>query len=354
VLAPFTALSRPAAQFVWVCLKLPLAGLVLALSAGIVSRSGARLTPSAMALIVACWWLPVMLDMQEGQTNLLVLLPLVAALSLVQRETSASDVLAGFLIGLAVAFKVTPVMFAAYFLWKRRWAVAASALASTALLSLVVPAIFFGWDQNLRWLEQWVGIMIVPYLTHGKVVYAMSQSFGSFALRLLSAVPAFVTERNGAMEEHYMNAFALSPGVVYQIVRGVMVAVALTGLVWTRHRLATLRCPRYLLEIGSVSAFTLWFSERTWVHHYVSFVLMLCAAGAILSDPAQVERTRRVVRAALVLFAVATVFASDAGRVFGPDGVDWAKSVGVFLWPSVLVTLTASTTTTSFQVLEAR
>ena len=145
---------------------------MLALSAGIVSRSGARLTPSAMGLIVACWWLPVMLDMQEGQTNLLVLLPLVAALYVVQKETSASDALAGFLIGLAMAFKVTPVMFAAYFLWKRRWTVAASALASAALLSLVVPAMAFGWDQNLRWLEQWVGIMIVPYLTQGKVVYA--------------------------------------------------------------------------------------------------------------------------------------------------------------------------------------
>jgi hypothetical protein len=128
---------------------------------------------------------------------------------------------------------------------------------------------------------------------------------------------------------------------VYQIVRVVMVAVALTGLVWTRHQLATLRCPRYLLEVGGVAAFTLWFSERTWVHHYVSFVLMLCAAGAILSDPGQLERTRRLVRAALVLFSVATVFASDAGRVFGPDGVDWAKSAGVFLWPSVLVTVTA-------------
>ncbi len=246
VLAPFTALSRPAAQFVWVCLKLPLAGLVLWLSAGIISRSGARLTPSAMGLIVACWWLPVMLDMQEGQTNLLVLLPLVAALYVVQNETSASDALAGFLIGLAMAFKVTPVMFAAYFLWKRRWTVAASALASTALLSLVVPAMVFGWDQNLRWLEQWVGIMIVPYVTHGTVVYAMSQSFGSFALRLLCAVPAFVTDRNGAVEEHYMNALALSQGVVYQIVRGVMVAVALTGLVWTRHRLDDVALPALL------------------------------------------------------------------------------------------------------------
>src|SRR6185436_13569780 len=50
-LAPFTTLSRPAAQFAWVCLKLPLALMVFALSAGIVSRSGSRLTASAMALI---------------------------------------------------------------------------------------------------------------------------------------------------------------------------------------------------------------------------------------------------------------------------------------------------------------
>ena len=84
----------------------------------------------------------------------------------------------------------------------------------------------------------------------------------------------------------------------------------------------------------------LWFSERTWVHHYVSFILTLCAAGAILSDPAQPERTRRRrSRRALIVFSFATCFASEAGRMLGPDGVDWAKGVGVFLWPSLLVTI---------------
>ena len=341
-LAPFTLLSRPAAQFAWVCLKLPLACLVFVLSAGIVSRSGARLTTSAMALIVACWWLPVILDMQEGQMNFLALLPLAGALYLAQQETPASDALAGSLIGLAIAIKVTPVIFAAYFLWKRRWIVALSAAASVVLWSLVVPAMVFGWDQNLRWLEQWVRIMIVPYVTQGKVVYAMSQSFGSFALRLFSAVPVFEVRRHDVVEGHYMNLFALSPVVVYQLVRAVMITVALAGLVWTRRRLPTLRCQRYLLEVGAVAAFMLWFSERTWVHHYVSFMLTLCAAGAIVSDPAQPERARRLVRRALIAFSVATLFASEAGRLFGPDGVDWAKGVGVFLWPSVLVTVTAA------------
>ena len=341
VLAPFTLLSRPAAQFVWVCLKLPLAALVFAFSAAIVRRSGARLTPSAVALMVACWWLPVILDMQEGQVNFLALVPLVAALLVVQNNTVRSDISAGALIGLAAAVKVTPVIFAAYFLWKRRWIVATAAVVSLAVWLLVVPAIAFGWDQNLRWLDQWTRIMIVPYVTNGTVVYAVSQSFGSFLLRLLSAVPAFESNRQDLVLSHSMNVAALAQPAVFQLVRGAMMAVAAVGLVWMRRPLPTLHCRQYLLEIGAVAAFMLWFSERTWVHHYVSFILTLSAAGAILSDVTEPEASRRLVKHALIVFSIATFFASEAGRVFGPDGVDWAKSFGVFLWPSVFLVFAA-------------
>jgi alpha-1,2-mannosyltransferase len=341
-LAPFTWLSRPVAQFVWVCLKLPLAGAVFALALAIVRRSGARLTLSATLLVLAGWWLPVVLDMQEGQTNFIALLPLMAGLYLAQDERPWTDAAAGVLIGLAIAVKVTPAIFAAYFLWKRRWTVAASASAGVAIWSVAVPAAFFGWDQNLRWLIEWSTIMIVPYVTHGTVVYAISQSFGSFALRVFSAVPVFETSHQGVVRGHYMNLFAWSTAAVFRIVRSVMIAVTIAGLVWTRRRLDSLRSLRYLLEIGAVAAFMLWFSERTWVHHYVSFLLTLCAAAAVASDPAQSDPTRRLTRAALIAFSIATLLASEAGRVLGPGGVDWAKGAGVFLWPSVFVTMAAA------------
>lgn len=339
-LAPFALLSRPEAQFVWVCLKFPLAALVFALALRIVRRSGAHLTASATALVMAGWWFPVMLDMQEGQTNLIALLPLVAGLSLAQDESRWSDALAGLLVGLAIAVKVTPAVFAAYFLWKRRWIVATSAAVGATIWTFA-PALAFGWDQNLRWLSQWTEIMIVPYVTRGTVVYAMSQSFGSFALRLLSAVPVFQSSHGGAVEGVYMNLVGLSGAVVFQLVRVIMIGVAVAGLIWTRRPLPTLRSQRYLLEIGAVAAFMLWFSERTWVHHYVSFILTLCAAGALLSDPTQPEPRRWAMRAALMVFSVMTVFATEAGRLFGAHGIDWAKGVGVFLWPSVLVTIAA-------------
>jgi hypothetical protein len=338
VLAPFAAMSRPHAQFAWVCAKLPAAGLVFFLAAAIVARAGVPLTPPAIALIIAGWWLAVVVDMQEGQTNFLALMPLVAGLHLAQREHPPSDLGAGALIGLGVAMKVTPVIFVAFALWKRRWLLAAASIVSVALWSLAVPALAFGWDQSLRWFEQWTRIMIVPFVAQGKVVYATSQSIPSFVLRLLTTTPAFESHRGGVTEGHFMNVLALGDGAVRQIARLITAVVGVAGLWWTRRPLRTLSSRRYVFEIAAVSAFMLWFSERTWIHHYVSFILMLAAAGMVLSDPAQPESARRRVRAALLAFAAITFFASDAGKMFGPDGIDWAKAIGVYLWPSVIVT----------------
>jgi len=339
VLAPLAALGRPNAQFAWACLKLPIVCLAFAVAMAIVRRAGAQLTPPAIALMVAGWFLAVVVDMQEGQINFLALLPLAAGLYAAQAETTASSIAAGILIGLGIAMKVTPLVFVLYFVWRKRWVVAAATLVAVVLWSLI-PAVAFGWDQNRRWLGQWARLMIVPYIAEGKVVYATSQSIGSFALRLLTDMPAFDSHRHGIVESHYMNVASLSQATVHQIVRALMVGVGAAGIWWTRRPLRSLKSPRYVVEIGAVSAFMLWFSERTWIPHYVSFVLTLAAAGMIMSDVNAPARLRELVRWALIVFAVVTLSASEVGRALGPDGVDWAKAAGVYLWPSVLVTLT--------------
>jgi alpha-1,2-mannosyltransferase len=336
VFAPFAAMTRPHAHFAWVLVKYPLAVLVFMLAAAMVARAGVRLTTEAVALMMAGWWLAVIVDMQEGQTNFLALAPLAAGLYVAQRGTRATDVAAGTLIGLGAAMKVTPVIFIAYFLWKRRWTIVLSAAAAIAIWSLVVPALAFGWTQNIRWFEQWARIMIVPYVAQGKVVYATSQSIGSFVLRFLTDTPAFGSRFDHA--DHYMNIASLSNDAARWIVRGTMIAIGVAGLALTWPPLRSLASRRYIVEVGAVAAFMLWFSERSWVHHYVSFILTLAAAGMILSEPSRTEAARRSVRASLIAFAVITVFASEAGYLFGRNGVDWAKALGVYLWPSVLVT----------------
>jgi hypothetical protein len=332
-------LGRVNSQFVWVCLKLPMAVLAFALAIGIVRRAGFGVTTGAQALMVAGWWLPVIIDMQEGQTNFLALLPLLAGLYVAQNETPAAAVAAGLLVSLGVAMKVTPVIFVAYFVWRRRFVVAASVVAGLAVWSFVVPGIVYGWDQNLRWLGQWANIMIVPYVTAGKVLYATSQSVGSFALRLLSETPAFLSYRGGGPTPHYMNVLSLSEATVRGIVRVAMLSVAAAGLWWMRKPLATLSGSRYVVEVGLVAAFMLWFSERTWAPHYVSFLLTLAAAGMLLSDATRPVRSRDRLRRSLVAFAAMTFFASDIGRIFGPYSLAWILAAGIFLWPSVFVAL---------------
>ena len=339
VLGPLSELSRPNAAFVWVLAKLPLACAVFWLAAAIVARAGVRLTPAAITLMIAGWWLAVIVDMQEGQMNFLALAPLIAGLYVAQEGRAPSDLGAGALIGLGVAMKVTPIIFVVYFAWKRRFLIAGAAVVSVAVLSLLVPSLAFGWSQNLLWFEQWTRIMIVPFVAEGQVVYSTSQSLASAALRLLTEAPAFDSHHGGVTERHYMNLLSLSNEAARQIVRALMLATGLAGLWWTRRPLETLRSRRYVLEIAAVAAFMLWFSERTWVHHYVSFILTLAAAGMVLSDPRQSERGRAPVRTALLVFAATTLFASEAGKLLGRDGVDWAKAAGVYLWPSMFVTI---------------
>ncbi len=339
VLGPLSALSRSASHFVWALLKLPFACAVFLMSIGIVRRARGSLSPTALLLIVSCWALAFVEDLQQGQVNFLALLPLVAGLYLAQEETPAAEIAAGLLIGLSAAVKVTPVVFLPYFLWKRRWWVTIGGAGGIVAGLFVAPALVFGWDRNLRWLGDWARVMIVPYVTQGAIAYGSSQSVGSFALRLLTATPAFEIHHD-TFEYGYMNVASLTDGTVRLFVRLAMIAVAGAGLLWMRRPLDTLRSPRYVLEIGAVAAFMLWFSERTWVHHYVSFVLTLSAAGMVLSDASVPERRRRLLVGALIVFTVATLFTSDAGRVFGRQGIQWAKAAGVYLWASVVVVTT--------------
>jgi len=339
IFAPFTAMSRPAAHFAWVLVKLPLVCLIFSLVTRTVEQAGVRLTTPALLLIMSGWWLPAVVDAQEGQTNLLVLAPLVAGVALAQRGSPAHTTAAGALIGLGVAVKLTPIAFVAYFAWRRRFRLVAAAAASVALCWLILPALAFGWDQNLTWFQQWARIMIVPYVARGDVVYSTSQSVAGFALRMFSHALAFDSHHGGVTVSHFVNVADLDTAAIQRGVRLLMIATAALGVWWMRKPLESLRAQRYIVEIAAVAAFMLWFSERTWVHHYVSFVLVLSAAAMTVSDRAVSPARRRAVACAAVLFFAVLLVASEAGKSLGPDAIDWSKAYGSFLLASIALTI---------------
>ena len=101
--APFTRLSRPDAIFAWVLVKLPLAWLVFALLAAIVARTGTRLTHEAIVTRHRGLGVRGCCRHVAGTDQLSGLAPLVAGLYIAQEDALRSDLVAGGLVGLAVA-----------------------------------------------------------------------------------------------------------------------------------------------------------------------------------------------------------------------------------------------------------
>ncbi len=340
VFKPFTWVSPPAAQFLWVLCKFIFAAGVLVCAINIARNSGTVLGPPAVGLMLATWLWPVLGDMQEGQTNLLMLLPLAAGLWAAQQPSRRWQICAGLLVALAVCVKVTPIIFLIYFLFRRRWLLSLAMLLGLVLWLLPVPALFFGWRQNLTWLGQWYHIMIVPFVVHAKLDYYVGQSVSAFLSRLLRHVPAFVSHKHTAQPYPvYVNIVSLPGKISDWIIRLLLVAMGLTGLWWMRRPLKSLQSRRYLLDIGAIAAFMVLASPRTWVPHYVTLIFTLAAVSVIAFNPATAMPLRKWAIGALSASGFLMFMTTDIGKLFGPDGHRWLLTIGVSLWATLLLLL---------------
>ncbi len=339
IFGPLTWFSPPNAEFIWaLCKYVFCVGIFLAVYQ-IAKQAGVKLSMTAIVLILAVWFWPALQDIQEGQTNLLMLLPLTLGLCAAQRDQTGWKWLGGILVGLAICIKVTPLVFFIYFLWKRQWNVAGGIIAGVMAGLVLIPAAIFGWSQNLTWLRQWARIMIFPYLKGGHLTYFVGQSIPVFISRLIRHVPAFPMHPDKAHPAHYINVINVPASISDMTIRIVLLGIGVVGLWWSRRRLPTLRHRRYVMEIGGVAAFMLWASPRTWVPHFVTLILTLVAVGMILSDPLMAYVTRRRALIALSVAAFLMFLTTDVAKLFGPNGHRWMLTIGVSLWASVLLML---------------
>jgi hypothetical protein len=339
LLAPLSWLSFPAAQFTWVLCKPVMLAIIFYSVLAIVRRGGGKIAPLPMALILLTWFWPVVGDMQEGQMNLFMLAPLAAGLCLIQREETWSDLLGGLLIALAVAIKVTPVIFIIYFLWRRRWLPAIAMMGGIIFWLFVPLALFFGLHQSIRWNQQYVHAMIAPYLVNGSVAVTSGESLPSFLIRLLAHRAAFITYHHGVAKKYYVNVLDVSAPVAQKIVRAVLIAIGVIGLIWMRKGLSTLKSRRYIFELGAVTAFMLWAEAWGWVPHYVLLIFALMAAGMIASDPAASIAVRRRMIFLMAVAAVLMAMTSDLVKIFGPHAANYSRTFDPVLFAGMILVL---------------
>ncbi len=100
---------------------------------------------AALAFVIALGWFVRDMD-DAGQQLLLLTILTLAAWTLIKGKSLAS----GLWLGLAVAYKATPLLFLPLLLFKRKWAAAAVMAVTIVFLNGVAPAFFLGWDKNVR------------------------------------------------------------------------------------------------------------------------------------------------------------------------------------------------------------
>ncbi len=354
LLAPLSWMSFPAAQFTWVLCKTVMLAIIFYSSMAIVRRSGGKIDPLPMALILLIWLWPVVGDMQEGQMNLLMLTPLAAGLFFIQREELWTDVLGGLLVAMAVAIKVTPLIFLVYLLWRKRWIPALSILGGIVFWLFVPLAICFGPHQAVRWNQQYIHAMIAPYLVKGSVSIVSGESLPGFLIRLLAHRAAFITYHHGVAKKYYVNVLNLSAPVAQRIVRIVLVSIGVIGLVWMRRTLPTFKSRRYIFEIGAVAAFLLWAEAWCWVPHYVTLIFTLMAAGLIASDSAAKPAARWRMTILLAIAAVLMMLTSDMVKVFGPHAPNYSRTYDPVLFAGMILVLGIMTAGYPWSVASAR
>jgi len=324
--------SPAAGALTWFYLKVGMVVVCLYWAFRLVETPGRRYPALAQVAAVAASVIPIVGDLKHGNVNIFILFLVMATLYSFAR---GRDGVSGLLLGLAIACKVTPALFIAYFAWKRAWRALVGCGVGLVLFFLVIPSLFFaaqkgslveGWEQNWAALTAWKEGMIDPYLIRGEVTSEReNQSLPGVLTRLFSHEPSFSRWIDGVDTPlAYHNAADVSSTTIKRIVQACQVAFVILMVASCRAPIRAAgstpgdvrRGWRLAAEYSLILVGMLIFSERTWKHHCVILLLPFAVVsyGAFARDfPARVRwGARSTLVAAAILIAIPT-----AAEVFG-------------------------------------
>jgi alpha-1,2-mannosyltransferase len=339
LLKPFLQLPPTLGASLWFGGK---ALLALAAILGVLSLLDAPERPFPMwskALAVLLCLRPIEGDLVHGNVNLLILFLVVASLvAFCQRR----DVLAGLLLGLGIACKLTPALFIPYLLWKRAWKTLLAAGSGLIVFVLVIPALAFGWSNNLDYLKSWHRQMVAPYAAGVVSSEHKNQSLPGLLHRMLrdeASFSEYVGDTKMVLETH--NVAALDRPIVQGIVVGCMAVFALLAMGFCRASSEERSRLQLAAEFSVVVLGMLLCCERTWKHHCVTLLLPFAVLSYSFSATTFSPRIRWYLGATLGI--VALLMLSTTTGIFDQniDAHDrvgkLAQVYGAYVWTFLLL-----------------
>jgi alpha-1,2-mannosyltransferase len=350
ILKPFASLPPITGALAWFYAKV----LMAVLAAVWVFRLVGDVPDRAKALAVLLALPPLLGDLSHNNVNIFILFLVAACLEAYRRGW---DVAAGLVLALAIACKVTPLTFAAYFVWKRKVRVVAACGVGLFLWLAVVPGAAFGWDRNIQLHTDWYKLMVERPILKGEVTSEHpNQALPGFVYRLFTRSPSFVVyPDNIPTPAEFHNVADIGLKGAWWTVKVAMGVFALAVVLLCRTPVVQRVSPketaawdggrpersgvRFAAEASLMVMGMLLFSERTWKHHgtvlLLPFAVLTCAAFAAEFT----SRTRKWFAGVLVAVALLTIVpsmlrtrAADLALVYGTYTVAFLLLTVALCW----------------------
>ena len=331
-LYPLMVLPTVTGAMIWFALKVAMAFASVRMCFAMVKEPGQTIPAWVEGAILLLSLRPILGDLHHGNNNLLIMFLVVSTL---WAWRQGKDVTAGLLLGLAITYKVTPLLFLPYFVFKKSWKMVGVTLVSLVLYIGIVPSIVLGPQFNLVCITSWWKMIVDPYVSGGAVGdLHINQSLIGVITRLLSI---------GNGQGHYKplvdaNLVELNRDRVVLVLK--VVSLGLVGLLALLCRTKTKRRddPRLLGEFSLVVLTMLLVSERSWKHHFVTLLLPFTYLGYRVSLEVLPKITRRSIALAMGLAGLLMLSTSDAGKMMADGrGDKVAQGYGMFLWAAVVL-----------------
>lgn len=249
--------------------------------------------------------------------------------------TKRRDFAGGTLLGLAIALKLTPALFLAWFAWKRQWRIVGATTFTAALLFLS-PLCFMDWANFQNVHQVWWHHASRGLLAENPVNGVLGEeSIQNVALRpALGRYLIALPEGHNARFNHpwAVEILHLSPKAAGWIVRIVIVSLVVAVAWRFRGRVHSRREPTHLWEAATVSVLILLLSPLTWGQHCVG---VIPAISFLVRDAFHRRSVSRASWAVLGMYAVFILLLNRG--LIGKQGTYLLDSYYVTTWCLVAI-----------------
>lgn len=314
---PFAILLAPLAQMplalgalLWTVLTLAAIGASAVMSAALLGDTPLRRKPHLLYGLPLLWLASLLISgILRSQASPFMYFFMIATFYFHLKNRPAA---AGFSLACAALLKVFPLVLIVYFILRRQWRAVLATAAALALLGIVLPSLYWGWQFNLDQIARWIDVVGHPAIMENTERAQQSALYGQL---LDTAKP-----RNQSLESLFLS-LGLPAGLAHYAVAAS--AAAMLAAMWAAMRripfVAAPAAPAsqpapHLAESLLCGAFLCWsllISPIAETHYFGALLLPLTVLlGCADGNPRR--KTQYLIGGTVIMLAVMTLTALNA------------------------------------------